>query len=76
MRDIGIKPTETSDLLLIDRDTSELKHTTVFNDVQCVSHNQLAVKTTIKHKHLREQLKRHGMPRIIIASVADIVIKT
>ena len=26
-------PTETSDLLQTARDTSELKHTTVFNDV-------------------------------------------
>ena len=71
-----MKPTETSDLLQTARDTSELKHTTVFNDVQSVSHNEIAVKTTSKHKKLREQLERHGMPRLILASVAEIVIKT
>ena len=32
------------DLLQTARDTSELKHTTVFNDVQSVSHNEIAVK--------------------------------
>ena len=42
--DFRIKPTETSDLLQTDRDTSELKHTTVFNDVQSVSYNEIAVK--------------------------------
>ena len=42
--DFRIKPTETSDLLQTARDTSELKHTTVFNDVQSVSHNEIAVK--------------------------------
>ena len=41
---LPIKPAETSDLLQIARDTSELKHTTVFNDVQSVSHNEIAVK--------------------------------
>ena len=39
-----VKPTETSDLLQTDRDTSELKHTKVFNDVQSVIHNEIAVK--------------------------------
>ena len=58
------------------RDTSELKHTTVFNDVESFSHNEIAVKTTSKHKSLHEQLKRHGMSRIILVSVAEIVIKT
>ena len=56
VRDFQIKPTETSDLLQTARDTSELKHTTVFNDVQSVSYNEIAVKTTSKHKNLREQL--------------------
>ena len=56
MLDFRIKPTETSDLLQTARDTSELKHTTVFNDVQSVSHNEIAVKTTSKHKNLHEQL--------------------
>ena len=76
MRDFRIKPIEASDLLHTARDTSELKHTTVFNDVQSVGHNEIAVKTTSKHKNLRELLKRHGMSRIILASVAEIVIKT
>ena len=44
VRDFQIKPTERSDLLQTARDTSELKHTTVFNDVQSVSHNEIAVK--------------------------------
>ena len=44
VRDFRIKHTETSDLLQTARDTSELKHTTVFNDVQSVSHNEIAVK--------------------------------
>ena len=44
VRDFRIKPTETPDLLQTARDTSELKHTTVFNDVQSVSHNEIAVK--------------------------------
>ena len=56
VRDFRIKPTETSDLLQTARDSSELKHTTVFNDVHSVSHNEIAVKTTSKHKNLREQL--------------------
>ena len=43
-RDFRIKRKETSYLLQTARDTSELKHTTVFNDVQSVSHNELAVK--------------------------------
>ena len=42
--DFRIKPTETSDSLQTARDTSELKHTTVFSDVQSVSHNEVAVK--------------------------------
>ena len=42
--DFRIKPTEPSDLLQTARDTSELEHTTVFNDVQSVSHNEIAVK--------------------------------
>ena len=44
VRDFRIKPTETSDLLQTARDTSELKHTTVFHDVQSVSHNEIVVK--------------------------------
>ena len=56
VRDFRIKPTETSDLLQTATDTSELKHTTVFNDVQSVTQNEIAVKTTSKHKNLREQL--------------------
>ena len=44
MRDFRIKPTEMYNLLQTVRDTSELKHTTVFNDVQSVSHNEIAVK--------------------------------
>ena len=44
VQDFQIKPTETSDLLQTPRDTSELKHTTVFNDVQSVSHNEIAFK--------------------------------
>ena len=44
VQDFRIKPTEKSDLLQTARDTSELKHTTVFNDVQSVSHNEIAVK--------------------------------
>ena len=44
VRDFRIKPTETSDLLQTARDTSELKHKTVFNDVQSASHNEIAVK--------------------------------
>ena len=44
VRDFRIKHTETSDLLQTARDTSELKHTMVFNDVQSVSHNEIAVK--------------------------------
>ena len=44
VRDFRIKPTETSDLLQTARDTSELTHTTVFIDVQSVSHNEIAVK--------------------------------
>ena len=75
VRDFRIKRTETSDLLQTARDTPELKHTTVFNDVQSLSHNEITVKTTSKHKNLRKQLERHGMPRIILASVAEIVIK-
>ena len=39
-----IKHSETSDLLQTARDTAELKHTTVFNDVQSVSHYEIAVK--------------------------------
>ena len=72
VRDFRIKPTETSDLLQTARDTSELKHTTVFKDVQSVSHNEIAVKTSSEHKNLHEQLKRHGMSRIILASVANL----
>ena len=55
VRDCRIKPIETSDLLQAAKDTSGLKHTTVFNDVQSVSHNEIAVKTTSKHKNLPEQ---------------------
>ena len=44
VRDFQIKPTETSDLLQTARATSELMHTTVFNDVQSFSHNEIAVK--------------------------------
>ena len=43
VRDFRIKPKETSDLLQTARDTSELKHTTVFNNVQSVSHNQMTL---------------------------------
>ena len=67
MRDFRIKPTEASDLLHTARYTSELKHTTVFNDVQSVGHNEIAVKTTSKHKNLRELLKRHGMGKVEIS---------
>ena len=52
VRNFRIKPTETSDLLQKARDTSKLKHSTVFNDVKSVSHNEIAVKTTSKHKNL------------------------
>ena len=38
------KTYRTSDLLQTARDTSDLKHTTEFNDVQSVSHNERAVK--------------------------------
>ena len=44
VRDLRIKPTETSVLLQTPRDTSELKHATVFNDVQSVSHNEIRVE--------------------------------
>ena len=44
VRDFRIKPTETSDLLQTARDLSELNHTIVFNDMQSVSHNEIAVK--------------------------------
>ena len=50
------KTTEISDLLQTARETSELKHTTVFDVVQSVSHNEIAVKTTSKHKNLREHV--------------------
>ena len=40
-----IKPqTETFNLLQTARDTSELKHSTLINDVQSVSHKEIAVK--------------------------------
>ena len=42
--DFRKKSTETSDLLQTARDTSELKHPTVFNGVQSVSHDKIAVK--------------------------------
>ena len=51
VRDFQIKPTETSDLLRTAKDTSELKHTTVFNDVQSVSHNFIHKKQVDKFRH-------------------------
>ena len=42
------------DLIQTARDTSELKHFTLFNDVQSVSHKEIAVKTTNKQKNLRQ----------------------
>ena len=50
VRDFPIKPTETINLLQTARDTSELNDSTLFNDVQSVSHKEIAVKTTSKQK--------------------------
>ena len=39
-----IRPTETFNLLQTANDTSKLKHPTLFNDVQSVSHKEIAIK--------------------------------
>ena len=44
VRVFRIKPTEMFNLLQTAKDTSELKHLTLFNDVQSVSLEEIAVK--------------------------------
>ena len=44
VRDFRIKPAEALNLLQTARDTSELKHSTLFNGVQSVSHKEITVK--------------------------------
>ena len=74
--DFQIKLTETFNLLQTAKGTSELKHSTLFNDVQSVSHKEIAVKNNKKaEKFYDKQFKRHGMAWIILTSVVEIVIK-